>query len=285
VVDHDEVPPHPTSRRTAVWSAARADWRTSSPAARTILASSVLVLTYEASSGNESFSTLLATHVMGEVPTLAGVARAGAVVGATVAAQQFACGVLVLAGVRRLPRLFEALGRVVDERFTGAVPTYRSMSLVARIPVSFFMGVSFVVAQDAIARERRPRRSVIASAATSGATLFAVVAVFGGAVVAATGTRAERAARLVFDVVSDWRVWAAAVACQLLVGTAARRWRRWRSRSSAEDVGSPTSDERRFPARAVADPDHREGAEPWRSRRAGPPTTKRGSSSRSSGAS
>ncbi len=191
-----------------------------------MLVAALAALMYEWSSGNETFSSLLAAYCLKGRMTVGGVLLAGGVVGAVVAVQQIVSGSVLLAGIRHLSRLFEVLTEIVQARFNGRVPSYRSLPFFARLPISFFMGASFVVTEDAIAGERLPRRSVLLSAATAGATLFMLVGVFGGAVVAARGTPFQSPAKVVLAIVSDWRVWATIILGPPLVKMAFRRLRR-----------------------------------------------------------
>jgi hypothetical protein len=228
----EQHPAPALSRRAALWVAARQDWATATVGGRLMLVAALAALMYEWSSGNETFSSLLAAYCLRGRETVGGVLFAGGIVGSVVAVQQIVSGSVLLAGIRHLPRLFEVLTEIVQAKFKDGVPGYRSLPFFARIPISFFMGASFVVTEDAIAGERQPRRSVLLSAATAGATLFMLVGVFGGAVVAAHGTPFQRPAKVVLAIVSDWRVWATIILVPPLAKMAFRRVRRrWSSGS------------------------------------------------------
>jgi hypothetical protein len=224
----------PPPRRTELWRAARADWIGAARGDRAILLGATGMLAYEWSAGNETLCTLLITTLLRHQGSAPGVLLAGVVAGLLVFAQQVLSGLILLKAVGKLKHLIAVLVAVVDDRFAGGTPRYRSLGVVTRIAISFVMGASFVAVEDTLAGEPRPRRSILVSAATTGLTIVVITGLIGGAVVAAAGTVAAGPVGVIYAVAADWRFWLALLVLPPLLRGLVRRLRTVRRRRPAD---------------------------------------------------
>lgn len=227
------------SRRSELLHAARLDWRGAGGSGRALLIGATAILFYEWSAGNETFTTLLITGLLREHRSVPGVLVAGVLAATLIFAEQLLSGLVFLSAVHRLPNLVATTAVAVRERFDKVVPRYRELRWPTRIGISFVMGTSFVAVEDALAGEANRRRSIVLSALTTGATVFAITGVIGGGLIVAQGTFMERPMEIVYSIAGDWRFWLAVVLLPPLVGAVVRRVR---DRSSSGQASVATSD-------------------------------------------